>query len=164
MLTREAVLLACFCDELDGVSFDSLPGRIAFQKRIYLLQACGVDLGYRFTWDLHGPYSRGLAVAGAELAADLEAARQIATRLQLTADARVAIERARELASPPDAVEESVWLEFVASLHFLYQSEGHGDPDLVFDRLVELKPHMAPFRGLRTEASQRLSRLTSRSA
>ena len=34
--------------------------RLVLQKTVYLLQAFGIYLGYRFTWYLHGPYSTQL--------------------------------------------------------------------------------------------------------
>lgn len=43
------------------VSVASLSDRISMQKAVYLAQAKGVNLGYRFSWYLNGPYSSALA-------------------------------------------------------------------------------------------------------
>ena len=34
--------------------------RFNLQKKIYLAQIAGVDLGYRFGWYIHGPYCKSL--------------------------------------------------------------------------------------------------------
>jgi len=41
--------------------------RLILQKLVYLLQAFGIYLGYRFSWYLRGPYSPRLAADGFEL-------------------------------------------------------------------------------------------------
>src|SRR5437588_351302 len=43
-------------DEADGVTIAQLDGRMAVQKKVYLLQAFGVNLGYTFEWNTFGPY------------------------------------------------------------------------------------------------------------
>lgn len=40
-----------------GLSIESFDDRLICQKKIYLLQALGVDLGYKYNWYVHGPYS-----------------------------------------------------------------------------------------------------------
>ena len=51
----------------DRFTMDSFDGRLALQKAIYLLQACGAHMGYSFTWYLRGPYCPVLAAQGFEL-------------------------------------------------------------------------------------------------
>ena len=51
-------------DRIDGDSFETLEGRITFQKRVYLAQALGLGLGYGFSWNQYGPYSSELAQDG----------------------------------------------------------------------------------------------------
>ena len=58
---KELIPLAKCLKELGPETFEKLENRISFQKKIYLLQACGVNLGYVFRWDQYGPYSRELA-------------------------------------------------------------------------------------------------------
>lgn len=40
---------------------DGFDDRLICQKKIYLLQALGIDLGYHFDWLEYGPYSKTLA-------------------------------------------------------------------------------------------------------
>jgi len=159
VLDRDTVLLSKFCDETNSFTLDDLPGRISFQKRVYLLQAAGIDLGYRFTWDLRGPYSRGLALAGEQLAREREAARELGKALTLRGSVEEKIRQARELMTAPDGVDEAAWVEFLASLHYLRTNDGIEDTENAFRRLVELKPHLANLSSAKADAWQRLDRL-----
>lgn len=42
---------------LNIYSKDSLEDRVIIQKKVYLLQQKGIDLGYEYNWYLKGPYS-----------------------------------------------------------------------------------------------------------
>lgn len=55
------IALKLFLDDL-GVSADieTIDDRKRVQKAVYLGQAAGADLGYRFGWYLLGPYSPSL--------------------------------------------------------------------------------------------------------
>lgn len=46
---------------------DAFEDRLVLQKRIYLLQAFGIFLGYKFVWYIHGPYSPELTRNGYNL-------------------------------------------------------------------------------------------------
>ena len=46
---------------------DEFDDRLKLQKTIYILQACGVYLGYDFSWYLRGPYCSSLAHNGFSL-------------------------------------------------------------------------------------------------
>ncbi len=43
-----------------AVSKDSFEDRIICQKKVYLLQSLGTDLGYTYNWYVRGPYSPSL--------------------------------------------------------------------------------------------------------
>src|SRR2546425_7730085 len=43
--------------DLDLSTFET---RLELQKKVYLLQESGEDLGYSYGWYIHGPYSPGL--------------------------------------------------------------------------------------------------------
>lgn len=43
-----------------AISKDSFDDRLICQKKIYLLQALGTDLGYTYNWYVRGPYSPSL--------------------------------------------------------------------------------------------------------
>ena len=43
-----------------GISKDSFDDRLICQKKIYLLQSLGTNLGYAYNWYVRGPYSPAL--------------------------------------------------------------------------------------------------------
>ena len=61
---EDAVNLGMVVKNLDNFDMSSFDGRLTLQKSVYLLQAFGVYLGYRFSWYIRGPYSTRLASAG----------------------------------------------------------------------------------------------------
>lgn len=58
--------LAAILKDVGNFSMDDFAGRLTLQKTVCLLQAFGVDLGYRFGWYLHGPYCKALFRDGQE--------------------------------------------------------------------------------------------------
>lgn len=44
-----------------SINKDTFDNRIICQKKIYLLQSLGTDLGYSYNWYVRGPYSPALA-------------------------------------------------------------------------------------------------------
>jgi hypothetical protein len=43
-----------------GLARDTMEARLRLQKTVYLLQSCGLHLGYGFSWYRYGPYSQEL--------------------------------------------------------------------------------------------------------
>lgn len=62
-LNRESVELGFILKQIKGYEFSTytFADRLKLQKLIYLLQACGVYLGYDYSWYLRGPYCSLLA-------------------------------------------------------------------------------------------------------
>ena len=58
--------LAAILKDVGNFSMDDFSGRLTLQKTVRLLQAFGVDLGYRFAWYIHGPYCKALFKDGHE--------------------------------------------------------------------------------------------------
>ena len=169
MIDRQIVLLAKSLHELKGASLTELEGRIAFQKKIYLLQAVGVNLDYDFAWDVYGPYSRGLARDGVQYELNHVLADRLAEKVQLSEKGSELFDRARKLMElPPDGdVRESLWLEILSSIHFRRSQEAGSDgvspqapeqaASVVIDRLLERKPHLQGDKELLDIAWNRLS-------
>ena len=137
--------------------------RFKTQKKVYLLQAAGANLGYTFHWDLHGPYSAELGESIGFIA-DPAYQQEIADRIassDLSESGYRKLERARELwrlpAALPGAREES-WLEALASIHFLHHLGASGsEPEKLEDEVVKKKPHLP--RDLVRAARGRLAEL-----
>ncbi len=152
MVTPELAVLAKVIKELGGFRPEDREGRVMFQKRIYLAQACGLKLGYKFVWDLYGPYSRDLAEAGLFYKANLQDIDEVTAKLQLKKDAASALERTKTLMVPPSAFPEGLWLEFLSSLHFLTTSHkalkalSSEERSGLMEQLIGKKPHLAAAR------------------
>lgn len=155
-------VLKLLLDEI-GVeaSIESVDDRKMLQKAVYLAQAVsGVDLGYRFSWYLKGPYSPPLARDYYRLAGSLEAGDTPEVAYTVDPSVRAKLNRAKELiASVPDGVSLSLpdWAELVASLDYLRRVSRLSE---VQARTVlnEQKPHLSPFTDI---ASQKLAQLRS---
>lgn len=138
---RRLIGLKLALDEL-GVParVDSFQDRLALQKATYLAQAAGLQLGYRYSWYLKGPYSPDLTRDYFRLAEDPA----IATGFSLGEEHRARLERLGGVARPAPGVEldRSEWLELLASLHYLMHTlrkDGEGAAVVI----RKAKPHLA---------------------
>jgi len=114
-----------------GISDDisTVADRKRVQKAIYLTQSiAGIDLGYRFSWYLRGPYSsplasdyyalaEAIAAGGGSGVDDLSPKPSVSTRL----------DRLRPNLDVPDDVPlpQSDWLELLASIDYLHRVREH---------------------------------------
>jgi len=90
--------------------------RLEFQKITYLLQEAGADLGYRFGWYIHGPYSSSYADDAYSLAA---LPRQYFDSIQETVDESVLKKVQDLLDSIPSTMNKPYWLELLACVHYV---------------------------------------------
>src|SRR5262249_25837222 len=137
--------------------------RFNIQKRIYLIQLMGLDLGYRYGWYLRGPYSRSLTADAFALRDELIAGETHHAAYRLSPKAAERIAKARKLWDVPSglSIGTDEWLELLASLHYLrhiaYWPKGcNKDFEAVFSALGEAKPQFAAARGVAERAWERL--------
>lgn len=92
-------------------SFDA---RLVLQKTIYLMQAFGLYLGFKFSWYLRGPYSPVLAHHAYELA-------QMKRKVPLVRFAQPRAERKFKefLGFLGSKRNDAEWMEILASIHLL---------------------------------------------
>ena len=114
------------------------------QKRLYLLQAAGAPLPYRFTWDRQGPHSEGAAIDIAELSETLDIGVNTTEF-----DSNPAVSQVTKIQDACPIDDLVVWLEFVASIHYLARATGTRFvedvyPAALVDQLLLLKPHLEP--------------------
>lgn len=124
-----------FNSEEFASSFDS---RLIFQKTVYLLQAFGLYLGFKFSWYLRGPYSPTLAHDGYELAQmtqDIPLARF--TRLQSERKLKQFIDFLGSRKNDPD------WLEILASIHLLKKLYPTESKTSIIQQVVKKQPHFS---------------------
>ena len=62
-MNKGHILLKLVLDRIgfEDIEIDNFTKRKILQKKIYLLQLTGVDLGCRYNWYLKGPYCPALA-------------------------------------------------------------------------------------------------------
>lgn len=124
-------------EDLRGFQSD-FSKRLEFQKTAYLIQEAGADLGYRFGWYLHGPYSSSYADDAYSLAA---LPKEYFDSVQESVDESV-LRKIRDLLdSIPPTKNRSYWLELLSCVHFVKR---HSYPKVnskkqVVDYLLKLK-------------------------
>lgn len=105
-----------------GLEDDAIARRSSVQEFTYLLERAGAPLGYRYTWDLLGPFSEALASVFSD--ADEESVRAIpddpSAEVQGAAH-KVADLRDRRAAS---VESEADWLHLVTCVDFLTHRSG----------------------------------------
>jgi len=106
-------------DEFGGLKLDGFSDRLTLQKRVYLLQHFGIDLGYRYNWYVHGPYSPSLTEEAYGLSATVSEVRKLSEGYQLSPDAKKRIGEYRRFEDDLPEQDLPRSLEIAASIHFL---------------------------------------------
>lgn len=111
---ERALVLGAIVKRIGTLDMDSFDGRLLLQKWVYLLQAFGLFLGYRFKWYLYGPYSSELASDGFEISS-------LFHKIPKGRFAKKTSEkRFSDFRSFLDVgIDNPEWLELLASIHFL---------------------------------------------
>ena len=104
--------------------------RLVLQKTVYLLQAFGLNIGYRYTWYLRGPYSPDLT----------KVAYSVATNYDPNAFAGFHETENEErfckfLIFLGEKKNDEDWMEIAASIHFLARLYGEQNKSLVFEKV-----------------------------
>jgi uncharacterized protein YwgA len=122
-MTKGRIILKLVLDAAhEKVELGTFPQRLELQKKIYLLQALGLDMGYRYNWYLKGPYSPSAAEDLFALRDEIAAGQKEFEDFDLSKEALPKIQNATGLWTPPSATSSSEWVELLASLHFLEHS------------------------------------------
>ncbi len=132
---------------IDELTLDSFSQRFNIQKKIYLAQLMGLDIGYRFGWYLRGPYCTDLTSDAFTLRDELRAGETDHQGRQLNAGEKQRLEKAKKLWEVPAglSVAPDQWLELLASVHFLkhiayWPKNTNRDFEAIFTALVQTKP------------------------
>jgi uncharacterized protein YwgA len=149
--------------EISELSLDTFSQRFNIQKRVYLIQLMGYDLGYRYGWYIKGPYCRHLTADAFTLREELAGGQRDYEGYKLSPQATDQIARAKNLWALPNglSIDSDHWLELLASIHYLkhivYWPKGaKKDFDAIFKTLIESKPHFAHAKSAASQAWQRL--------
>ena len=102
-------------------SIETLDKRVTFQKAIYLAQAAGIPLHYRYSWYRMGPYSRDLTRDYYALYEYSSQSAARATKLEIREPFASVLRKLRvEMAAPcHSSLEQREWLELLSSVHYL---------------------------------------------
>ncbi len=163
-MNKDHILLKLVLERIgfQDIKIDNFIERKILQKKIYLLQLTGIDLGYRYNWYLYGPYSPALASDTFALRDEIEYDKEFEDyKLNTQTESKSKV--LDKIVNLPDSqgTNEPEWLELLASLHYLKHIAywpGKNNPqfDEVFSKLVESKPHFTDKKDLATVAWERL--------
>ncbi len=119
-----------------GVAKDSFDARLLSQKKIFLLQELGVDLGYSYNWYVRGPYSPNLTNY---IFNNLDILReQDFSQYHLAPQAQDCVNTVNTLASTkPSTLSVPSWYELLASVLYIHKKWQKGND---YDTLIQYKP------------------------
>ncbi len=125
-----------------AVSKENFDDRLICQKKIYLLQSLGTDLGYTYNWYVRGPYSPSLTnyiYNNLEVLSNSDFSNH---KLSMTAETN--IDRVNGLVDLKGDFVIASWYELLASLLYIHNNRGswkigEDDKDL-FEALINQKP------------------------
>ena len=122
---------------IGNFSMLTLNNRIIFQKTVYLMQAFGLYIGYRFSWYLYGPYSTGLARDGFGLIDVFKYSKP----LEFIEDwAEERFEKFLDFIEP--IKKDPKQLEMLASLHFLKKLYPREGKEAIIDKVEHKQPYI----------------------
>lgn len=148
-LNNSHILLKLVLDKIGigDLEIDTFGARKVLQKKIYLLQLTGIDLGYRYNWYLKGPYCPALADDTFALREEIKYDEEF-NKYELSTDTKGKFDTLTKLELLPEdsQTREDEWLELVASLHYLkhiayWSRKDNPDFNEVYQKLVNSKPH-----------------------
>lgn len=138
------ITLKLFLDELDiPTDIETVEKRKLIQKAVYLGQRSGVDLGYRFSWYLMGPYSTSLTQDYYKLVEALNTGDSEYKKRKLKENFKEKLVKVKEIFKVPDNVKlsEHGWLELLASLHYLENISKFNESEIK-EKLKKEKPDL----------------------
>lgn len=166
-MNKDRILLKLVLDEIGftDLRIDTFSARKILQKKIYLLQVTGIDLGYRYNWYLKGPYCPALAEGTFVLKEEIKYDNEFDS-YELNPETKGKFSTLKEMSTLPDEPQtsEEEWFELVASLHYLkhiayWARKDKPDFEEVFEKLTESKPHFEDKEDLAKKAWERLEKV-----
>jgi uncharacterized protein YwgA len=116
-------------------SLTTFSNRKLLQKLTYLIEVFGIDLGFRFSWYVHGPYDRNLTTVLYD-----DSPEASGRNIDDIPDEDKKLNSLKKFLGRD--ITSSRTLELIVSLHYLNhlgKKDGLTDSAII-DRLVELKP------------------------
>jgi hypothetical protein len=141
------IVLKLFVEALgQAADIGNFENRKIFQKAVYLGQLSGIDLGYRYSWYLKGPYSTGLTRDYYQLSEAAELGDRSFENRSLNPAIREKLARLRPLFEVPQDFprNQADWLELLASWHYLRSVSRQSEDDARLTMQTQ-KPELAPY-------------------
>lgn len=127
-----------------GISKDTFDDRLICQKKVYLLEALGTDLGYTFNWYVRGPYSPSLTNYVYNNLEVLKA--NDFSQYNLSAAAKNNIDKVNNLLdAKKQDMSNASWYELLASLFYIFNNKkswriDDDKKESLFEILMKHKP------------------------
>ena len=118
------------------INVRSFEDRVKLQKVVYIAQHLGLNLGYKFVWHVHGPYSRELAARIPWIYRCLKAG--VKGQVNVPVQLLRLLEKLRKLSNENKGKNLSYWLELAASIIML-NKEVYPKPSDVVSEIIRLK-------------------------
>ena len=136
MLTTRQQYLAAIADLFGGLDVGTFTSRLVLQKRMFFVSMCGVDLGYRHSWYLRGPYSPTLTRDAFAVGEERKAGGSASLSLPETLRTRLQTVRGKlgEAWDDPDR------LELLASVLYIGRTVEPAHVKHLTERVRSLKP------------------------
>jgi hypothetical protein len=113
-----------------GLARSDMENRLKLQKTVYLLQSCGLRLGYGFSWYRYGPYSQELVYdAYRVLHAESQKYARQAKSLAFSENTQAWLGRFKQTLGA--ALSDAKQLELLASVSFVDKTWRPGDAEFV---------------------------------
>ncbi len=130
--TRQAYLYSILAKH-GGISTSTFDERLVLQKRVLLMSAAGIDLGYRFNWYLRCPYCPGLTRDAFTVTAEPRKPQKV--ELPPIVDQRIS-ELERTLGGSWSSPDQ---LELLTSVYYLQRTMQTLNSKLLFKRIKAFK-------------------------
>lgn len=150
-MENKQIVLKLILDELGmGSSITTIDDRKRVQKAIYLSQIFGVNLGYRFSFYLMGPYSTSLTQDYYKLNEAIKLGDESYKGKILKDELSSSLESIKLLLRLPSELSDKItptdWLEVIASLDYLLRVSKL-DKDKAFEYMRRAKPKFSDYLG-----------------
>lgn len=130
-MNKRQIALKLILDELGfGLNVDSFEHRLVLQKACYLVQAGDVNLGYHFSWYLHGPYCSPLAKDAFAASDELNAEGDESEGWELDEPTIRGLRKVQALLADCGVADTAKKLELLASVHFLVTQKSISPADV----------------------------------
>ena len=133
IMNRQVIDLGFILKQIPEFDFsmDNFDDRLKLQKLLYLLQSCGIYLGYDFSWYLRGPYCVSLTINAYALKEIYDDIPDGEVKFKKS-DPQKKFKRFLEFVKGKEIDE----LEIAASLHYLKKTTTLSD-DKIINKVVE---------------------------